>query len=117
MNRIFSENEKRDIFLGSNKQISVSNGLEALIQAAKGSIEIQLGEAIYAVQRGVPTDMTVWDGTPNLQQFEFFARKQISAVNGVIEITEFDAEVVGDVVSYLAIIKTIYGGGIVSGSI
>lgn len=117
MNRIFAENGKRDIFLGPNKQIAVNEGLQALIQSVKSAIELQAGEAIYAVQRGVPTEMTVWDGNPRLQQFEFFARKQINAVSGVNKITEFDAEVDGDVLSYRAVIQTIYGEGIASGSL
>lgn len=116
-NRIFAENDKRDIFLGPNKQIAINEGLHGLIQAAKSAVEIQAGEAIYAVKRGVPTEMTVWDGNANLQQFEFFARRQILTVSGVNEITEFDADIEGDVLSYRATIKTIYGEGSVSGSL
>lgn len=117
MATIFSENENRDIFVDTNNKISISIDLQALIQAAKSSIEIQLGEAIYATGRGIPTDDVAWSGIANLQQFEFFARRQLLGVDGVTEITEFDASVDNNVLSYRATIKTIFGDGSLDGSL
>lgn len=117
MARIFTENDKRDIFVGSNQQISVSSGLQAVLQAAKSAAEAQQGEMLYSSARGVPTEKVIWSGNPNLQQFEFFVRKAISQVSGVTDIPEFDAEILTDVVSYSAVIKTIYGEGSISGSL
>jgi len=115
--RIFAENEKRDIFMGSNKRISIIDGKSAVAQAAKSAVEIQLGEAIYNTVRGVPSDRAVWSGTPDLQQFEFYARRQILSVPDVLEVTFFNAEMVGDELQYQATIKTTFGEGQINGSV
>ena len=117
MSRVFAENENNDIYLGEDNKLAIHNGLLAVLQACKAAVEIQKGEALYAQDNGMPNDDTVWSGTPNFQQFEFFARKQITNVSGVIEIINFVVTTVDDVLQYEATIKTIYGTGDISGSI
>lgn len=117
MSIVFAENENNDLYLGQNGQLVLVSGLDAAAQLSKSAVEAQQGEMLYAVDRGVPTEEVVWSGAPNLQQFEFFARREIMLVDGVTEVVTFEAEVVGDAVVYTATIKTTFGEGIVSGSI
>lgn len=117
MTRIFSENNKRDIFLNADKRISITEGIEAVAQSTKSAVELQQGEAIFSPQRGVPTDRAVWSGTPNLPQFELFARKQILAKPEVKEVPNFDVEVNGELLSYTATIKTTFGEIEINGSL
>ena len=109
--RVFAENENNDIYLGPDNKLAINNDLSAVLQAAQAAVEIQKGEALYSQENGMPDDSVVWNGTPNLQQFEFFARKQISNVPGVIDIENFIINTIGDVLRYQVTIKTIYGTG------
>lgn len=115
--RAFAENENRDIYLAPNGQLATVDGLPAVLQLCKSAVEGQQGEMIYSASRGVPTARAVWDGAPNLQQFEFSVRKVLRGVEGVQEVTQFSAEIVGDSVSYQATIKTVFGVDQINGSV
>tara|TARA_R110000851_G_scaffold100026_5_gene215463 strand:- start:2569 stop:2922 length:354 start_codon:yes stop_codon:yes gene_type:complete len=117
MTRVFAENENNDLYLGSDNTFAIKSDLEATLQLARSAVEVQTGEALFNIQKGIPTDKVVWSGTPNLQQFEFHARKQIRSASGVIGVDDFYAEMVGDVLTYQAVIKTIYGQGVLNGSL
>jgi len=117
MNRVFAENENNDIYLGSDNKLAIKNGLSAVLQSAKAAVEIQKDEALYSQDNGMPNDFIIWSGTPNLPQFEFFAKKQILNVSGVINIENFIVITVNNVLQYQATIKTIYGTGDIDGSI
>ena len=115
--KVFAENSKRDIYANSRNQIAFLTESEAVAQLVKSSIELQAGELIYNTSKGMPTDATVWSGTPNLLQFDFFAKKQIRSVNGVESIISFKSEIVGDKVRYETTVKTIYGQELIIGSV
>ena len=117
MSRVFAENENNDIYLGSDNQLAVNDDLHAVLQGCKASVEIQKGEALYSQENGMPNDSVIWTGTPNLQQFEFFARKQILKVTDVIDIENFIVTTSDNVLEYQATIKTTYGIGDINGSI
>lgn len=117
MGRVFAENENNDIYLGSDNKLAINNDSLAVLQGCKAAVEIQKGEALYSQENGMPNDSVIWSGTPNLQQFEFFARKQISNVTGVVDIENFIVSTINNVLQYQATIKTIYGVGGIDGSI
>lgn len=117
MSRVFAENENNDIYLGSDNKLAINDGLPAVLQACKAAVEIQKGEALYSQENGMPNDSVIWSGTPNLQRFEFFARKQISNVVGVIDIENFTIITVNNVLQYQITIKTIYGTDGINGNI
>ena len=117
MSRVFAENENNDIYLGSDNKLVINVDLLAVLQGCKAAVEIQKGEALYSQNNGMPNDSVIWSGTPNLQQFEFFARKQISNVVGVVDIENFIVTTNDNVLQYQATIKTIYGIGDINGSI
>ena len=117
MTRVFAENENNDIYLGSDNKLAINADLLAVLQGCKAAVEIQKGEALYSQENGMPNDSVIWSGTPNPQQFEFFARKQISNVTGVIDIENFIVTTVNNVLRYQTTIKTIYGTGDINGSV
>ncbi len=117
MTRVFAENGNNDIYLGDNNQLVINTDLQAALQACKAAVEIQKNEALYSQENGMPNDPIIWGGTPNLPQFEFFARKQISKVDGVIDIENFVVTTVDNVIQYEATIKTIYGTGDINGGV
>lgn len=115
MTRILATDENNDIFIGKDGRLAIHGGLDAVMQACEHAVTAQLGEMQYAVDRGIPTFTTIWNGTPNLGQFEAAVRQAILAVADVTQVTAFSAEVVGNVVRYTASIETIYGTGVVNG--
>lgn len=117
MSRVFAENESNDIYLGTDNKLVINNDILAVLQACKAAVEIQKGEALYSQENGMPNNSIIWSGTANLPQFEFFARKQISNVKGVVDIENFIVTTANNVLQYQATIKTIYGIGDIDGSI
>ena len=117
MNRVFAENENNDVYLGSDNKLAINDDLPAVLQSAQAAVEIQKSEALYSQNNGMPNDSVIWSGTPNLPQFEFFARKQISNVPGVVNIENFIVTTIDNVLQYQATIKTIYGTGDIDGRI
>ena len=117
MTQVFTENEDNDLFVGDNKQLGLLSGIQSTVQITKAAMELQLGEAIYSIALGIPTDRAVWSGNPDLQQFESFARSQIERISDVVEVKEFNALINDDVLEYTATISTIYGDTTVNGSL
>jgi len=113
--KVFAENENNDIYIGSNNQIAIDIDLEAVLQACQAAIEIRQGEALYSQENGIPYENVVWNGTPNLQQFEFFIRKQILKVVDVINITDFSVTSNDNILKYQITIETSFGTGEING--
>jgi hypothetical protein len=115
MGRTLTVNENNDIFIGGNGSLSLSAGLVATLQAAQQAAQTQLAEMIYAVDQGIPNFAVVWNGTPNVIQFEAYLRRTLLAVDGVTAIESLDVVAGGDALTYRAVITTIYGAGAING--
>jgi hypothetical protein len=70
---------------------------------------------VYAVDEGLPNFVTIWNGAPQRVQFEASLRKALLAVADVVEVVELNSEVANNVLSYRAVIRTIYGTGEING--
>ena len=115
MTRTLTVNSNNDIFIALNGSLSVSDGLVAVMQAAQQSAQTQLGEMVFAVDDGIPNFATVWNGAPNVSQFEAYLRSAITAVDGVTSVDSLTTKVEGGALSYAATIQTIYGPGVLNG--
>ena len=115
MSRTLAVDSTNDIFIGGNGSLSVVSGLEATLQAAQQAAQTQLGEMIYAVDQGLPNFTAVWNGAPNLSQFEAYLRRTLLAVDGVTGVPNLTTSAGGGVLSYTATIETIYGPGVLNG--
>lgn len=109
--KIFGENSANDLFLGTNNQLVIRTGIDATLQACESAIEAQRGEMQYEVTRGIPTEDTVWAGIPNQQRFRFFCTQALLEVPGVIEVTRFTSDLIGDTLEYSAEIVAEGGTG------
>ena len=111
--KILEENDNRDLFMGSNNQLTLLTGLSATLQACASAIEAQRGEMQYDVNRGVPTHDTLWTGVPNQQRFQFYCREALLAVSGVTAVKRFDTDIFDNTLEYEAEIVTEFGTGVI----
>jgi hypothetical protein len=111
----FSVNADNDIYLNMQGNLSLSFDLQAILQDCEQVAKLQLGEAVLNINSGIPYFQTVWNGVPNLQQFTAALRSAFLAVPGVREVISLMTEQVDDVLTYTAVIRTIYGIGGING--
>jgi len=104
-----------DLFIGGDGALAVVSELEATLQACEHAAKTQLSEMIYAVDAGIPNFATVWNGSPNKSQFEAYLRRTLLAVENVTEVPELSTVIANHVLSYRAVIKTIFGTGVING--
>lgn len=117
MSTVFTENENNDIYMSDNNQIAISTELDAVLQACQAAMEIQKNEALYSQDNGIPNNSVAWDRTPNLSQFEFFARKQILNIANVTGVEKFTITTGDNMLQYQVSINTAYGTGDIDGSV
>ena len=99
MTQIFAVNENNDIHLDSNSNLAISRDLQAVLEQAEHAVKTLRGELPFAADRGLPNFETIWNGSPNLLQFEFYWRQAVSRISDVTRITQFSARIEGDVLS------------------
>lgn len=108
-----------DIYLGENRNLSLSYDQQSLLEACAQAANTRLGEMIYNTGEGIPFLETVWIANPNIQQYTSALRSAFLAVGGgglVTEVISIIASQEGDILNYSAIIRTIYGSGSVIGN-
>ncbi len=112
-----------DIYLDQYGNISLSFDQECLLQECSQVARTLLGEMIFNTDLGVPYFETVWEGVPNIAQFTASLRQSFLNVAGVIEVVSLTTErdkntklntPYNDTLTYTAIIRTIYGTGVVT---
>ena len=93
----------------------MAEGVDGLVFSTSQAVKAKKGEMLYAKDKGVDYDNTVFTGSVDLVKFEASAR---NALNGVPEVNGtnlFEVSTDGDVVSYAATVDTIYGDEEISG--
>lgn len=115
MTQSFALNNRNDLFIGADGRLAIATGLEAVLFACQNAVQALLGEMPFDVDRGMPNFETIWNGSPNLAQFEAAARAMILSVDGVVAVQSFTVGIVGDVVQYAAVIETRFGTDTING--
>ncbi len=92
-------------------------GIDAVVINCQHEAQVIQGEDPFNQTRGMPNFDTVWNGNPNLIQFEFNLRRVLLAVANVDSVSNFQSEIVDNVLSYDIDINTPFGTDTVSGSI
>ena len=115
MTRTLAVDDNNDIFVGADGNIAQATGLQAVLFACEHAAKAQLGEMIYAVDEGMPNFQVVWNGSPNLRQFEASLRATLLAVPDVTGIASVEIDASGAALVYQATIQTIYGTGVING--
>lgn len=113
----FSINDDNDIYLDKNGNLAVSRDLTATAEISKQYMQTILGELVLNTDQGIPYFQSVWNGIPNLQQFEAAARSAILSVEGVSQVQSFFVQVSTRVLSYTAVIVTSYGQSVIQGEL
>lgn len=105
----FSVNDNNDIYLDAIGNIAFAFDLTAIVQQCKQVASTLLGEMVYNVNDGIPFFQVVWVGVPNVAQYTSALRRAFLAVGGVLEVVSLITSQANDVLSYTAMIRTIYG--------
>lgn len=116
MTQIWQTNANRDIFTTPGGRLAIGIDLQAVLQQCEHAMSAQLDEMIYAADRGVNTEDSVWSGSPNLLSFEATARAQLERIPDVIVVEDFSAELVRNIIQYQTTIRTVFGTGVVTGA-
>lgn len=109
MNLQIAVNGNRDIFLDNKGNIALVRDILAVKESAQEAAQSQLGEMIYAVDRGIPNFKVVWNGAPNVAQFEAALRRELLRVTDVIGVPVIQTRLVGEALVYTTTIQTSYG--------
>ena len=117
MTQIFSVNENNDIFLDGNNHLAISRGQQAVLEQVEHAVKTLRGEMPFAADRGLPNFETIWSGSPNLLQFEFYWRQAVNRIADVVRIERFSARIVNNELIYEATIVTTFGTESVSGGL
>ena len=104
-----------DIYLNDSGNITLVTDRTAVLQACEEAARALRGSMVLDTTRGIPYEDTVWEGVPNIRQFEIALRNAFLAVDGVVEVVSLATNQEGSTLTYTAVIRTIYGGGTASG--
>jgi len=116
MTQTLGINENNDIFIGTDGNLVIRRGILATRDACTTIAQCQQGECIYDTNLGIPNFRTIWNGNPNIPQFEAALRKAISSVSGVDRILNLVTTISGGVLTYTMAILTVYGQTLISGN-
>lgn len=115
MSRVIAVDANNDLYIGPDGSMATAEGLQAVMQAAQQTVQTMLGEMIYAVDEGVPNFDVIWNGSPNVAQFEAALRRTLLAVENVTGVPSISTVIGAGAISYQATIQTIYGPGVLNG--
>lgn len=113
--RTIATNADNDIYIDSAGSLAIVSGLDAVMQVCEHACLAQLGEMIYAADKGMPTMATLWSGNPKPVQYEAAIRSTLLSVEGVTRVLSLRYDIVGEKYTYSATIETIYGVGSING--
>jgi len=108
-------NENNDLYLDSNGNIAKAEDLQAVLQLCDHAAKTVRGELVLDTTSGIPYFTAAWGGVPSIPKFEAALREALLRVQGVVEVSSLITDISGDVLSYSAVIRTIYGGGAING--
>ena len=115
MTKTLAVDSNNDIYVGSDGNLAIAENIDATMQNAAQAVKAQLGEMILAIDQGMPNFQTIWNGAPNVPQFEGYLRATILAVENVLEIQDLTIVSLNGTLQYQAQILTSYGSMVLNG--
>jgi hypothetical protein len=112
---MFAVDENDDLYLDDAGNIAIVTGLEAVLQNCAHAVKAQLGEMVLQTDQGMPDFQVIWNGNPNVSQFEASLREIILAQPNVISISELTTVINNNILSYTITIVTDFGEGAING--
>lgn len=108
--------DTNDLFLDNAGNISVVDGLQAVLYACASAARTKLGECVLQVDYGIPFEETVWLGVPQIAQYQAALRQALQQVDGVQQVLSLNvARVNAQTLGYTAVIQTDFGQGNLGG--
>jgi hypothetical protein len=117
MTLMFAVDKNNDLYLDDKGNIALVTGLEAVKQACEHAVKAQLGEMVLQVDQGMPNFQVVWNGAPNIAQFEAALYTRLMGVSGVTNVKNLTTTVAQNALSYTVTIVTIYGEAAINGNL
>lgn len=114
MTQTLATGVNNDLVRHRDGNVSVLTGVAAVADLCKTAVQAQLGEMMYAADKGMPTFATAWNDY-NPVQFEAAARVIIQNVVDVLGVESFTVSRQGEALRYTAVIRTVYGEAVVNG--
>ena len=115
MTRTLAVDSNNDLYIGTDGLLAIATALQATLQAAQQAAQTQLAEMEYAVDQGLPNFAVVWNGSPNISQFDAYLRRALLGVAHVTGIRDLSITRGDNKLSYTATIETDYGPGVLNG--
>lgn len=115
MTASFLTDTQNDLYIAQDGNLAFSTGIGAVVQSVQNATQAILGQCIFDVELGLPVFETIWNGVPNIPQYETALESTILAVPGVRDILSLDIAADGEAVRYTANILTDFGAGVVNG--
>ena len=109
MTQTFGTNAINDIYTGSNGNLVVDTGQQAVEDACATISKMRLGEALFQTQLGLPMFQAIFNGVPNIATYENALRTTLAGVEGVAKVTVLQLSPVKNTFAYSATIESIYG--------
>lgn len=106
--RSFKRDSNYDICI-ENDDIAMATDLESCMQSCEAVSMTMINEQIYNINDGLPNFKAIWNGKPNIRQFEVALRKQLLTVSNVSEVVKFEGEIRGNQLVYNVTIKSTFG--------
>lgn len=102
-------NSNNDIYLGSDGNIAVLSGIQAVKDACKTATQALLGEMVLATNQGIPYFQAVFIGTPKYAIYVAYLRSTLLGVPGVKKVKSLEMRVSNNTLGYTATIETDFG--------
>lgn len=115
MVKTFATDKNGDFTIGSNGSLKLLDGLAAVLDACASAAKVQLGEMMFAVDKGLPNFQVVWKGAPNIPQYEAALLTTLKNVAGVFAVENLEITISGKQLNYTAVIVTEFGTGTLNG--
>ena len=106
-----------DLVLNTSNGLTMLTGTEAVAAACNTACLTQLGECVLATGLGLPNFQALWVGTPDYQIWQSYLENTILNVLGVASVQGILLKQSNGVLSYQAVINTIYGNTTISGAL
>ena len=113
--RTFALDENNDMMLDRQGNLAITEGIKATAQTSRNFASTRTGEAIHAIDVGVPFFMTAFDHFPNLAQFEAALRRRLLQVGTVTAVTALDVQYADGSIKYTATLATTDGQVTING--
>lgn len=115
MTQTFGTNSNNDLYIGSDGNLVLLSGIEAVVAACKTACLAQLGECVLQQGIGLPNFQSIWVGTPDFALWQTYLQNTLLNVDGVIQVNSIKITVQKNTLNFVANIESIFGTAQVTG--